>query len=273
MFLTDQPQRGRSPWIPGQGTLEATTVDYVQKFFTTVERFNLWPQAILHTQWPGTGVPGDPIFDAFFATQVQFQANASLSELNNRAAGIALLDRIGPAILITHSQAGPYGWGIGDLRPSLVKGILAVEPQGPPFVDEIISSGSARPYGISTLPLTYSPPVTHPATDLEHVTIPPRASNLSACIQQGTPTRKLVHLSKFPVLVLTSEASYHATYDYCTVNYLRQAGVDALWVNLPAVGIRGNGHFSFLEKNNRPIFAIMEKWVSEAERTGLSTLT
>ena len=272
VYLTDQPQRGRSPWLPIQGTLQEFPVGYVQRFFTAVQNFKLWPQAILHTQWPGSGLFGDPIFDAFFASQVQFETNSSLSELKNRVAGAALLDRIGPAILVTHSQAGPYGWGIGDLRPALVKGIVAIEPEGPPFVDEIIRSGPARPYGISTLPLTYSPAVANVVTDLKQVTVPPAVVNLSACIQQGVPIRKLVHLSSFPVLILTSEASYHATYDYCTANYLRQAGVDVKWLSLPAIGIRGNAHFSFLEKNNQLVFAALEKWVAVAEQTGNSTL-
>lgn len=271
MYLTDQPERGRSPWLPGQGTLERLPVTYVQQFFTTVLNFKLWPQAALHTQWPGSGLVGDPIFDDFFASQTQFQANVSLSELNNRVAGAALLDRIGPAFLLTHSQAGPYGWGIAELRPTLVKGILAIEPEGPPFVDEILRSGPARPYGVSTLPLTYSPPVIDPATDLIKVTLPSAAVGLSSCIQQGAPIRKLVNLSRFPVLVVTSEASYHAAYDHCTANYLQQAGVDANWLSLPAIGIRGNAHFSFLEKNNQKVFAVLEHWVDAAQRTGNST--
>jgi pimeloyl-ACP methyl ester carboxylesterase len=43
----------------------------------------------------------------------------------------ALLDRIGPAIILTHSQSGPFGWLIADARPKLVKAVVAVEPAGP----------------------------------------------------------------------------------------------------------------------------------------------
>ena len=59
-----------------------------------------------------------------------------MSELNNKNAGAALFDKIGEAILVTHSQGGPYGWQIGDSRPDLVKAILAIEPEGPPFESE-----------------------------------------------------------------------------------------------------------------------------------------
>ena len=263
VYLTDQPQRGRSAWLPGDGSLGLRSVEYVQEYYTTVQKFKLWPQAALHTQWPGRGLVGDPTFDALYKSQVQFQANSTVSEVNNRAAGVALLDQIGPAFLVTHSQAGPYGWGIGDARTTLVKGIVAIEPQGPPFVDQIIGSGFTRPYGITALPVTYDPPVTDPGTDLPQQTIPPTGRNLSSCIRQKNPPKRLVNLSRIPILLITSEASYHAIYDYCTVDYLKQAGVNVDWLNLPAVGIHGNGHFLFMEKNNLEIAALVEDWLQK----------
>jgi hypothetical protein len=106
-------------------------------------------------------------------------------------------------------------------------------------VGEIVASGPARPYGITTLPITYSPPVSNPEIDLVQETLASKGANLSACIQQQEPARQLVNLLNVPVLVITSEASYHAVYDYCTVAYLRQAGVSVEWLNLPEVGIHG----------------------------------
>ena len=35
---------------------------------------------------------------------------------------IALLDKIGPAIMLTHSQSGAIGWPVADARPEQVKG-------------------------------------------------------------------------------------------------------------------------------------------------------
>src|SRR3954465_10120172 len=40
---------------------------------------------------------------------------------------VALLDRIGPAIVVTHSQSGLFGWLAGARSPN-VKGIVAYEP-------------------------------------------------------------------------------------------------------------------------------------------------
>jgi pimeloyl-ACP methyl ester carboxylesterase len=230
-------------------------VSFIQNYFTTIQVAKLWPQASLHTQvrpssplstflltkpkWPGTGQPYDPTFDAFYASQLQQQSNLTVTTTNNIHAGISLLKLIGSAILITHSHGGPYGWGIADAVPSLVKGIIAIEPEGPPFMGMIVASGKARPYGVTTLPITYDPPVTDPVADLVQETVKSMGMNLSDCIQQQEPARKLVNLIDIPVLVVTSEASYHAVYDYCTVEYLRQAGVEVEWLNLPAAGILG----------------------------------
>ena len=40
---------------------------------------------------------------------------------------VALLDKIGPAIVVTHSQSGLFGWLAGARSPN-VKGIIAYEP-------------------------------------------------------------------------------------------------------------------------------------------------
>ena len=36
------------------------------------------------------------------------------------------------------------------------------------------------------------------------------------------------------------------------------------WIKLGDIGIHGNGHFSFLEKNNLQIAAVVESWIKEA---------
>ena len=93
VYIIDQPQRGRSPYLPlpGNGALATLSAEFISDYFTGVRNTSFWPQAHLHTQWPGvsisfandivantlgepkTGRMGDPIFDAFYASQVQFQ--------------------------------------------------------------------------------------------------------------------------------------------------------------------------------------------------------
>jgi hypothetical protein len=65
-------------------------------------------------------------------------------------------------------------------------------------------------------------------------------------------------------LVLTSEASYHAPYDHCTVSYLRQAGIKPTYIRLADIGIKGNSHVMMLEKNNKEIAAVIAKWLDQA---------
>ena len=185
-----------------------------------------------------------------------------LAQNISQRAGAALLDRIGAAIIVTHSRGGSLGFLIADARPLLVKALISLEPLGPPFEDIIVTNNTAaRPYGLTTIPITYDPPVVNPAVDLPRVTIPPAGPNLSQCLLQASPPRKLSKLVGIPQLVVTTEASYHAVYDYCTVLYLRQAGVGVDFLNLPQAGIHGNAHLLFLEKNNLDIAAKVEGWI------------
>jgi uncharacterized metal-binding protein len=64
-----------------------------------------------------------------------------------------------------------------------------------------------------------------------------------------------------PILVLSSEASYHAPYDHCTVKYLQQAGVKPTYIKLAELGIHGNSHVMMLEKNNQEIAAVIARWL------------
>ena len=76
---------------------------------------------------------GDPISNAFYASTVPSLKDYAAEETLMQAAGASLLDRVGPAILITHSQGGTHGWLWADARPELVKAIVAIEPSGPLF--------------------------------------------------------------------------------------------------------------------------------------------
>ena len=134
VYVVDQPGRARSGYFIGTyGPTRRPNATAMSERFTAPELAKRYPQAALHTQWPGKGVAGDPTFDQFFASQVEDMSNLTALEELNRNAGTALLDKIGPAILLTHSQSGPFGWKIADSRPNLVKAVVAIEPNGPPF--------------------------------------------------------------------------------------------------------------------------------------------
>jgi pimeloyl-ACP methyl ester carboxylesterase len=267
VYMVDEPARGRSAWqeeVDGKvrSALDAQTIE---QLFTAPELYNLWPQAKLHTQWPGNGPKhgqvGDPIFDQFYASQVQFLVSNSETQTLMQNAGSALLDRIGPAIVLTHSQSGPIGWLIADARPRLVKAIVALEPNGPPFQNVIPDNNKARPWGMTDIPITYDPPITDPAQlQIEQQAAPDKA-DLVRCWSQKAPAHSLVNLRGIPVMLVTSEASYHAQFDHCTARYLVQAGVNTDFVRLEAHGLHGNAHMMMLEKNNLRIAKLITSWL------------
>lgn len=210
---------------------------------------------------------GDPIFDTYYASTVEFLGSATYQQSTVQAAGAALLDLIGsPVVLLSHSQGGPIAWLIADMRPNLVHSIVSIEPTGPPFREAVFSNASARPYGLTDIPLTFSPPVTDPANDLVKKIIPSNSSLYSDCVVQASSPlpSQLVNLAQVPVLVVTTESSYHASYDWCTVQFLQQAGVPAKDLKLADIGIHGNRHMVFMEKNSLQVAAILAQWI---ERT------
>ncbi|KDR84448.1 hypothetical protein GALMADRAFT_56615 [Galerina marginata CBS 339.88] len=261
LFIVDQPSRGRSPWQQGidgpQSTFDTLTIE---QRFTATQRFNLWPQARLHTQWPGNGSRGDETFDNFYNSIMPALVSNAESSQKIKNAGVALLDKVGPAIVLTHSQSGQYGWILADARPSLVKAIVAIEPMGPPFINVIFPPLTpARPFGLTEIPVAFSPPI-QSATDLQTVVVSSSTNNV--CIQQVEPARKLINVAKVPVLVVTSESGYHSEYDACSVEFLRSGGVAVDHIELPDVGIHGNGHMMFMEKNGLEIAdQVVNKWL------------
>ena len=81
---------------------------------------------------------------------------------------------------------------------------------------------------------------------------------------QKPPARLLLNLAKVHHLIVTSEASYHANYDHCTVKFLEQAGVHPTFIKLAGVGIKGNGHMMMLEKNNIEVAAVISTWLTRS---------
>jgi pimeloyl-ACP methyl ester carboxylesterase len=276
VYVVDQPGRGRAAYeAETYGPMTQLDAENIQRRFVAPERYNLWPQAHLHTQWPGKGAPGDTAFDQFYSSQVPSIQNFTLQQLLNRDAILALLDKIGPAILLTHSQSGAFGWPVADARPSMVKAIVALEPNGPPFFDvENIAApdwfrdaaAQARPWGVTAAPLTYSPPAAK-ASDLAiERQQKADAPGFTRCWMQIAPARTLPNLQKLPIPMVTAEASYHAAYDHCTVKYLEQAGVHPVWIKLGDTGIHGNGHMMMLEKNNLEIAGVLARWLAQNVR-------
>ena len=198
----------------------------------------------------------------------------------------ALLDRIGPSIVLVHSQSGQYGWPLAQARPALVKAIVAAEPSGPPVHDVVVPGATRfgmdfanattvegteifrddprlKRYGLADNPMVYAPAVT-PESPLAFVQQDKaEAPDLVKCWRQKEPARKLVAVGDRPILYLAAEASFYAPYNHCTVGYLKQAGVDISYVKLADIGLRGNGHMMMMEKNSDAIAQVIVEWLDK----------
>lgn len=238
VFVVDRPGHGRSPYQPDVlGTIgdsfpyeEGRDVFYPEK------------AAAKHTQWPF-----DPenaaMLDAFIAPFGPLPADLAESQRMDADRLADLLDRIGLAIILTHSASGSDGWLVADRRPQLVKAVVAVEPMGPPF--------SATPHigtldwGLTAAPITYDPPLSTSAKA--------RAADPSAL--------RIPALAGLPVALVSSETSVPSTFAPKMVKFLLNAGASAEHLHLPDFGVFGNGHGLVYEKNSDEALQPVLRWL------------
>src|ERR1700682_1417426 len=270
VYMVDYPARGRSPYVPDvDGKLGLrTAMDLEQIWTAPVPSGGEFPRKKLYTQWPSDspkkGQMGDPVFDNFIKGQMQFiSAQSDLAA----PAGVALLDQIGsPVILITHSQGGGIGFNVADQRPNLVAGMVAIEPGGPQIgnVDTAkVTYTRKNPdsWGLTNMPMRYDPPLNSPSDLKVYLEEKSERSDEVPCYLQQEPVHKLVNLQRIRILSISAETTYHRVYDPCIPKWLNQAGVKDDFVRLEDVGIRGNMHEMFLDRNSDEVIKFIEDWI------------
>jgi pimeloyl-ACP methyl ester carboxylesterase len=214
---------------------------------------------------------GFPSFDNYYAGGIGSMQDREMQNQMNIDGLAALLDRIGPAIVVVHSQSGAYGWPLVQARPDLVKALVALEPSGPPVhgvsfhgaPEWFTVEGGWKPWGLTITPLEYAPALSGPedlqfaqeneAESPEHI----------RCWLQGETVRGLTGFDNSPILVVESEASFYAPYNYCTVKYLEQAGVETDYVKAQDEGLPGGGHMFMAELDSDNIAQLVHDWLSE----------
>jgi pimeloyl-ACP methyl ester carboxylesterase len=198
------------------------------------------------------GVPGGPPQ----AANALPPAPLNVQHLAWRQAGADLLDKIGPAIIMTHSAGGPFGLLVAEARPNLVKATVIIEGAGSGFA-------AGNRWGMSSVPVTYDPPVTDPS-EIKTTYVANPEPGVAGYFLQAEPARKLPNLKNTKVVFVTADSSFASPGNPGGVAFLKQAGVQAEELRLGAIGIKGNGHMMMAEKNNRDVLQPLIDWMNKS---------
>ena len=301
VYVVDRPGHGRSPIHPelhGGFPAQALTLESIAGRFTPpnanpANTPNEYQKN--HNQWPGVGNVGSPDLDQLVAGQggsyvqqapagaggagrqggapggaaagggrasTPVAANAvqpapplNVQHAAWRQAGADLLDKIGPAIIMTHSAGGPFGLLVAEARPSLVKATVIIEGAGSGF------AGGNR-WGMSSIPVTYEPPVSDPA-EIKTQWVATPEPGIAGYFLQTEPARRLPNLRNTRVVFVTADSSFASPGNPGGVAFLKQAGVQAEELRLSNLGIKGNGHMMMVEKNSRQVLQPIIDWIGK----------
>jgi len=123
VYLIDRPGHGRAPYHP-DALGPIGPVPTYQSIVADLKRTASGP----HKRWQGSAdIANDTRLDQLFAQQNAAPRDNAATQKMWATGGAELLDKIGPAIFLTHSAAGPFGYLVANQRPKLVKAIVSVE--------------------------------------------------------------------------------------------------------------------------------------------------
>ena len=243
VFVVDRPTQGRSPFHPDVDGEMGPAFDYDDG--ETVFFPPDWRDQ--HSQWP-FDVHDQAALDAFIAPFGPLPADLGESQRMDADRLADLLDRIGPAIIITHSASGSDGWLLADRRPDLVVAIVTVEPMGPAFAT--IPNIGTLSWGLAATPLIYEPPLDTPEQ-----------------VKNAAPdSLRIPALRGIPVAVVTGGASPFGLNGPAMVESLRVAGSAVEHLHLPQHGVHGNGHGLIYERNSDQALQPILAWLGAHAR-------
>jgi hypothetical protein len=242
-YILDQPHRGRSGRATTNGTVTAVPgpgPTGEQGIFIRF-RLGIWPN-----YFPNVQFSHDPeALNQWWRQQTPDTAPTSNDVATNAPA--ALFNKIGPAVLLTHSASGVLGW-ITATKSDNVKGIYAYEP-----VQAVFPVGMAPP--AVTLPIVGG------TSGLE------------------IPMADFLKLTKIPIEIVWGDnfpapgqppsiypdiQIWQSRMDFAQkfVDLVNSYGGHAHLTHLPSIGIRGNTHFEMSDLNNVQIAGLLSKWLS-----------
>jgi hypothetical protein len=236
VYVIDQPRRGRA----GRSTQPATITPRTdeQDWFGTF-RLGIWPDF-----FPGVQFSQDPESLNQYFRQIT-PDTGPLDPALNADAVVALFDRIGPGILVTHSHSGGMGWRVAAKSPN-VRAIVSYEP----------GSGFIFPEDEVPEPM------------------PSSGGTLRAV---GVPTEEFMALTQIPIIIyygdnIPAQPAANPGQDGWRVRLsmaklwrdaVNSRAGDVTVVHLPEMGIMGNTHFPFSDLNNLEIADLMSAFLEE----------
>jgi len=226
VYFVDRPGLGRSPNTAGYTAAAAPpTTELIANTFTARSK-----------QYPGGGGVGTAEVASHTASSEPGMSAPDAVLKDNLA---ELLDRIGPAILVVHSNGGPSGWLAMEARPDLVKGVLAIEPVGISMqLQQLLTFSPALPSGQK---LSLEPR-------------PPEREGLDPCsLQAADDVRTVPAFTGKPILFVGAPESIFTANIHCAAQLFAQLGASTRLARLADYGIEGNGHFMNEELNNGEI--------------------
>lgn len=238
VYLVDQPRRGRAGNSTLAATIEPTAND--QLFFDQF-RLGKWPDYFSNVQFDHKPETLDQFLRSITPNTGPYDAGVIADAM------AALFDKIGPAILFSHSQAGGPGW-LTAIKSSNVKGIIALEP-GSGFIFPEGELPAAMPSAAGTL----SP---EPVSLAEFQ----KLTRIPIVIYYGDnfPTEPTTERGQDNWRVRLAMARLW-------VDAINRHGGDAQLVHLPEVGIRGNTHFLMSDLNNVQVANLISTFLAEKQ--------
>jgi pimeloyl-ACP methyl ester carboxylesterase len=236
VYLIDQPRRGNAGRSTVAGSIEPIADE--QQWFGTF-RIGIWPNYFEGVQFARDPATLEQYFRAMTPSIGPIDVNV------NAEAVSALFNKIGPAILVTHSHSGGMGW-LTAIKNQNIKAIVSYEP----------GSGFLFPEGEVPAPMPSS------GGTLEAVAV---------------PMQEFMQLTKIPIVIyygdyIPDEPNPNPGQDGWRVRLemaklwrdaVNRHGGDVTVVHLPEIGIKGNTHFPFSDLNNAEIADLMSDWLKE----------
>ncbi|MCX6240803.1 MAG: alpha/beta fold hydrolase [Bacteroidetes bacterium] len=236
VYLIDQPRRGNAGRSTVAGTV--TPAPDEQEWFDTF-RIGIWPD-----YFPGVQFAKDQeTLNQYFR---QLTPNTGPFDLGVISDAVSeLFNRIGPGILVTHSQAGGPGW-LTAIKNQNVKAVAAYEP------------GSNFVFPEGEVP-------------------PPIGSSAGPLVAIGVPMPDFIKLTKIPIIMYygdnipdhpmanPGQDGWRARLEMARLwrDVVNRYGGDVTLVYLPEIGIHGNTHFPFSDLNNVTIADLLSAFLHD----------